>query len=171
MDLAVNDLQLVKLVGDSAKEESFQLLNRQGVDLILLVDYRFEVFEAGEAFQNRGKVVSREATVAEADPVDLSVIERHTGCCDALALALPKDVVLQAECLPVDLLEDWKWQTVILLALIVVLEDGVVFVLLLVLNDVLNIPLFILLEMLHLLDKCVCFPLDGVLFCNVHGNS
>lgn len=92
------------------------------------------------------------------------MVDSLAGSSDALTLTLPEDVILQTEGLEVDLLEDRKRQTIVLLALIVIPEDGVVLVFLLVLDDVLNVARFVVLKVFHLFHQRRCLALDCTLF-------
>lgn len=106
MDLAVNYLQLKKLLGNPLHKKRLQSLNGSWVKLIVLVNYRLEVLYFGKTRQDYREFVSIKTTVIEEDSVDELMVSKLASFSDTLTHPITEDVVLQAEGLFVNFLED-----------------------------------------------------------------
>ena len=71
-------------------------------------DDRLEVLYLNQTFQDSRKFGASKSTVIEEHSIHLLMVDVLTCFCDALAVSLTEIVVLQAQCLLVDLFKDWQ---------------------------------------------------------------
>lgn len=154
VDLAVDDFELAQLVRNVLEEERLESLDREGINLVALVDDALEVFDIDEAVEDRRELVASQPAVIEERSAHQAVIDKLTGFSDALTLALVQGVVLEAQSLPVDLFENRKEQLVLLHTHLQVLVNRVRR---LHMGNVAHLEFFVC---LHALDELVCLRLD-----------
>ena len=88
----------------------------------MLVDYRFEVFDFGQAVKDDRHVIPSDATIVEQDAIHTFVVDVLTSFCYSLAMTVRQYVVLQTQSLAVYLLKDREQQRILLKTLFEVFE-------------------------------------------------
>ena len=76
------------MVWNCPREEVAQLIQTFLSELILLVSYRFEIFQAAESFENATKLFATDATVTKQNPIQLCVFHKTQRLCKSSAVTL-----------------------------------------------------------------------------------
>lgn len=125
VDLAVNELQFFKVMGEPLLEDRDQIGQTLRVHCVHLVDYRFEIFQFVQAFKDHGELITRDAAVVEENSVHNCVVEKSARGCQPSTVAIRQVIVVQTECLLVNLVENGKHQALLHQALLEVLDPRI----------------------------------------------
>ena len=102
--------------------------HRVQCDHVLLIDEWFEISELGEAFEYLSKLVAIDAIIVQEKTIDMPAVKNLTGWGKALDIALAQEIVLQANRLFPDLIQNGKGYVFVLLTLREILEVRVLLI-------------------------------------------
>ena len=80
--------------------------HRVQCDHVLLIDEWFEISELGEPFEDLSKLVAIDAIIVQEKTIDMPAVKNLTRWGQALDIALAQEIVLQANRLLPDLIQD-----------------------------------------------------------------